>query len=458
MDNERSILERAGLASGLLSEEQIDRAWQVLVESLSTEDHSLEEITDEQLSAQMIALGYLNRWQAEQLRLGRTKFTLGAYRILDAIGHGGMGWVFKCEHSLLGRIEAIKVLPRKFSNPSTIASFLREIRAQACLNHPNLVHLTYADKEGDTYFLVTEYVTGTDLRKQVRHHGSLSMNSAAMIVSQAAEALAHAHQAGLIHRDVKPGNLLITPAGHTKLADLGLASFHDDQGSQPVRKSRHIVGTADYLAPEIIVSPEKLQTISDIYSLGCTLYYSVTGKVPFPGGDTADKLRRHLDQTPLAPQKLNREVSDDFAQVIAALMEKRPADRVSTAEEVVALLEPWSRPAEGVSGQVGDGLKAAHSQGFDFSHHSASADTLANDSDSSDTPPSHQDTPDFSALRYATLPEMVAAEEAIQIQITPEEERPARMSAALTFEKIMMALVGVALFTAGMALYLLLSE
>ena len=117
MRAERSILERAGLVSGLLTEEQIDRAWQVLVDSLPSDDHSLDEISDEQLSAQMIALGYLNRWQAEQLRLGRTKFTLGAYRILDAIGHGGMGWVFKCEHVLLGRIEAIKVLPKNPIEP-----------------------------------------------------------------------------------------------------------------------------------------------------------------------------------------------------------------------------------------------------------------------------------------------------------------------------------------------------
>jgi eukaryotic-like serine/threonine-protein kinase len=179
-------LEQAGLMSGLLTEEKIDRAWQVLIESLPV-DTSLEDITDEQLAAQMIALGYLNRWQAEQLRLGRTKFNLGAYRILDAIGHGGMGWVFKCEHGLLGRVEAIKVLPKNQSNPTSVESFLREIRAQAQLNHPNLVHLTYADTDGDTYFLVTEYVPGTDLRKMVRHHGPLLMNEAAVIVSQAAE-------------------------------------------------------------------------------------------------------------------------------------------------------------------------------------------------------------------------------------------------------------------------------
>src|SRR5690606_29999158 len=147
------------------------------------------------------------------------------------------------------------------------------------------------------------------------HHGPLTLREAAVTISQAAEGLAHAHSRGLIHRDVKPGNLLITNDGHTKLADLGLAYFYADD-SPGTDKPRHIVGTADYLAPEIIVSPEVVRTVSDIYSLGCTLYYAVTGKVPFPGGDTADKLRRQLDEVPIAPQRLNPAVSEEFTTVI----------------------------------------------------------------------------------------------------------------------------------------------
>ena len=127
--SERSILEQAGLASGLLTEDQIDHGWHHLVESLPTAGLSLEEITDEQLAEYLVELKYLNRWQAEQLLQGRTKFTLGSYRIVDAIGHGGMGWVFKGEHELLGRVEAIKVLPKTQTNPASIDSFLREIRA-----------------------------------------------------------------------------------------------------------------------------------------------------------------------------------------------------------------------------------------------------------------------------------------------------------------------------------------
>lgn len=450
---ERSIFERAGLASGLLTEEQIDRAWQVLVESLPMHDLALDEITDEQLAAQLIALGYLNRWQAEQLRQGRTKFNLGAYRILDAIGRGGMGWVFKCEHGLLGRVEAIKVLPKSQTNPASIASFLREIKAQAQLNHPNLVHLTYADTDGDTYFLVTEYVPGTDLRKMVRHHGPLTMREAAIIVTQAAEALAHAHSRGLIHRDVKPGNLLITSDGHTKLADLGLAYFYADDHPGH-KKPKHIVGTADYLAPEIIVSPDVLRTVSDIYSLGCTLYYAVTGKVPFPGGDTADKLRRQLDEVPLTPQRLNPQVSDDFAHVIAAMMEKRPADRVSTAEEVIYLLKPW---VDG-SADAAQHLRSLAQVPGTVKHESPLADTLPATFETGETMDRREDSTDASTLRGASLPQLVAEERArLELERAQEADRANAAAAwSLPLDRIVTVLVTLAVVIAIGAIYLLI--
>ncbi len=340
---DRFILEQAGLASGLLTEEHIDRAWQAVVES---HDVSLDEITDGQLSDQLVELGYVNRWQVEQLRQGRTKFTLGPYNILDAIGQGGMGYVFKGEHILLGRIEAIKVLPKEQMDSTSIASFRREIRAQAQLDHPNLVRLTYADTDGDTYFLVTEFVPGSDLRRLVRFHGSLSQAQAAVLISQTAEALDYAHSRGLIHRDVKPGNLLVTPEGRTKLTDLGLAFFAADLVLPAPNKPKHIVGTADFLAPEVIVSPGEVRPISDVYSLGCTLYYAVTGKVPFPGGDTADKLRRQLDEQPIPPQRLNSELDPEFIAVINAMMQKRPEDRIPTAAEAFERLKPWVDVAE----------------------------------------------------------------------------------------------------------------
>lgn len=340
MRADRTILEQAGLASGLLTEAQIDTAWEALAESLPSADLAIDEISDQRLSAQLVALGFLNRWQAEQLRQGRTKFTLGPYKIVDAIGQGGMGYVFKGEHILLGRVEAIKVLPKSQMDATSIANFRREIRAQARLDHPNLVRLTYADTDGDTYFLVTEYVPGSDLRRLVRHHGPMTQTQAAIVIVQAAQALDYAHSQGLIHRDVKPGNLLITPEGRTKLTDLGLAFFAAD-ATQNHDKPKHIVGTADFLAPEVIVTPSEVRSLSDIYSLGCTLYYAVTGKVPFPGGDTADKLRRQLDETPIPAHRLNPVLEPEFVAIIEKMMQKRPQDRMATAAEVCARLRPW---------------------------------------------------------------------------------------------------------------------
>ncbi|HEX4414112.1 MAG TPA: serine/threonine-protein kinase [Lacipirellulaceae bacterium] len=341
-----SVFRNAALASGLLSQQQLDDALGGLARENAAPGHALavDALSDELLGQRLVDLGYLNRWQVEQLKEGRTKFTLGPYRIVNAIGQGGMGHVFKAEHKLLGRIEAIKVLPKARSTPDAIAAFQREIRAQAQLDHPNLVRVSYADFEGDTYFFVTEYVPGTDLRKLVRRNGPLSYSTAATIVSQAAEGLHYAHRRGLVHRDVKPGNLLVTPDGRTKITDLGLAWFLMDEleaGKIVAGRSKSLVGTADYLAPETIREPDKILPVSDVYALGCTLYYSVTGKVPFPGGNTPDKIRRHLDETPLNPLHFNPDLPTGFCDAIAAMMDKNPDTRTPTAAAVVELLRPW---------------------------------------------------------------------------------------------------------------------
>lgn len=344
LSTSQSVFRSAALASGLLSQQQLDDALAGLFKEQTGAAHAAEPIADELLGQRLVDLGYLNRWQVEQLKEGRTKFTLGEYRIVNAIGQGGMGHVFKAEHKLLGRIEAIKVLPKSKSTPEAIAAFQREIRAQAQLDHPNLVRVSYADFEGDTYFFVTEYVPGTDLRKLVRRNGPLPFASAATIISQAAEGLHYAHRRGLVHRDVKPGNLLVTPDGRTKITDLGLAWFLMEElesAKIAVGKSRSLVGTADYLAPEAIRNPDKILPVSDVYALGCTLYYAVTGKVPFPGGNTPDKIRRHLDETPLNPLHFNPDLPVDFCDAIAAMMDKNPDTRTPTAAAVVELLRPW---------------------------------------------------------------------------------------------------------------------
>lgn len=336
-----TVFRRSALASGLLTVEQILEA-EAEVRAAGGVIGTWTEVDDERLAAKLVERGKLNRWQAEQLKVGRAKFSLGPYQVIDSIGQGGMGQVFKAEHQMMGRIVAIKVLPRHRSTADAVASFTREIRAQAKFDHENLVRAYDAGHDGNVYFLVTEFVPGADLRKLVRARGKLSMQNAATIISQAARGLGDAHRGGLVHRDIKPGNLLVTPDGQTKVSDLGLAGFLGAEDPDDPRTGR-IVGTADYLSPEHISSPTELSPASDIYSLGCTLYYAVTGKVPFPGGTHRDKARRHSEDIPINPRRFNSELADPFIDVIAAMMEKDPAKRPQTCEEVIRRLAPWSK-------------------------------------------------------------------------------------------------------------------
>ncbi len=337
----KSAFERYALASGLLTEEQLNEARAALRWSGGDQPDGDAPATDRKLADKLVEQGRLNAWQASQLFEGRTKFNLGLYRIIDSIGQGGMGQVFKAEHGVLGRIVAVKVLPRKKSTPDAIASFTREIQAQAKLDHKNLVRAFDAGHDGNVYYLVTEYVPGSDLRRLVRGSGPLNMARGAKVIAQVAEGLEHAHQRGLIHRDVKPGNVLVTPEDHAKLSDLGLAGPLAGDAENDTRFGK-IVGTADYLSPDHIKSPWEPTAAWDIYSLGCTLYYSVTGKVPFPGGNTADKARAHCELRPLDPRRLNPELDAEFVEVMADMMAKNPADRIQTAAEVINRLARWT--------------------------------------------------------------------------------------------------------------------
>ncbi len=327
------------LASGLVNHDQIEVA-RGQVEREIRIDELNEEIFQKRLAAVLVELGYLNAWQVIQLQQGRTKFTLGLYRIVDSIGRGGMGQVFKGEHPVLAREVAIKVLPREKSTPEAVANFNREMKTLARLDHPNLVRAYDAGQDGSVHFLVTEYVPGKDLRKMVRAQGRMGMASAANIISQVAAGLQHAHEQGLVHRDVKPGNVLVTGDGIAKLSDLGLAGpLEGDLESDP--RFGKIAGTADYLSPDHIQSPFDPKPAWDIYSLGCTLYYAVTGKVPFPLPTTQEKVRAHCDHQPLDPRRLNKDLDESFAEVIWEMMAKDPGERIPTAKQVIARLRPW---------------------------------------------------------------------------------------------------------------------
>jgi serine/threonine protein kinase len=340
------------LASGLLTQAQLDEARAGVRWSEGDEPDPNLPPTERQLAEQIVERGILNAWQVKQLLDGRTKFNLGPYRIIDSIGQGGMGQVFKAQHATLGRIVAVKVLPRYKCTPEAIDNFRREIRALSSLDHPKLVSAMDAGEDGSVHYLVTEFVPGLDLRKLVRREGPLGMSAAASIICQVAEGLEYAHTQGIIHRDVKPGNVLVAPDGQAKLSDLGLAG---PLAGEPETDPRYgkIVGTADYLSPDHVHNPRNPTPAWDIYSLGCTLYYAVTGKVPFPGGTMADKARAHCELRPLDPRRLNPQLTADFADVMADMIAKDPVQRIASAREVIVRLTPFvSRPEESVAPTV----------------------------------------------------------------------------------------------------------
>lgn len=335
METKATIFRNAAIQSTLVDQKQLNT---VIAELLQAKGGKAE-ISDKEIAAKLVNKKWLSAYQADQLLAGRTKLTLGPYIITDWIGQGGMGQVFKGLHEMLGRECAIKVLPLNKATPESISNFRREIRTQAKLDHHNLVRAYDAGEDGNVHFLVVEYVPGTDLRRLVRTKGKLSVQQASNIIKQTAEGLAHAHLHGLIHRDIKPGNILVTPDGEAKLSDLGLAGYVNDYEDPRAGKT---VGTADYLSPEQIRTPLEVSAVSDIYSLGCTLYYAITGKVPFPGGTPKSKARRHLEETPWHPRRFNEEVSDEFVDLIGDMMEKDPGLRIQNVEEVAERLAPWA--------------------------------------------------------------------------------------------------------------------
>ncbi|MFM8952552.1 MAG: serine/threonine-protein kinase [Planctomycetaceae bacterium] len=281
----------------------------------------------------------LTPFQCQELMAGRTRFQLGQYTVIDEIGKGGMGHVFKAEHSMMGRVVAVKVLPRSKATPESEAAFQREMRILGRLDHPNLVRAFDAGYDAMVYYLVTELVPGLDLKRQVRLHGQFDEVTAASVFSQAARGLAHAHDQGVVHRDVKPGNILVMDDGRVKLLDMGLAGSTLE--AEAVRLGR-VVGTMDYIAPEQTRHPDDVGPQADIYGLGCSLYYALSGQVPFPGGTAKEKMRRHRSEPPRPLQALAPQVSEPMCRVVEAMMEKSPERRVARARDVVDLLARWT--------------------------------------------------------------------------------------------------------------------
>ncbi len=351
--------------SGLVEEQRLDRA----LAELKTEGVSLGGEDFQPLARGMIERGLLTRWQCERLAEGRYKgFLLGKYRLLDHLGSGGMSAVYLAEHRHMGRRVAIKVLPQNRVNDSSyLDRFYREAKAAAALDHPNIVRAYDVDHEGNVHYLVMEYVEGRDLQRMVRDGGVLPYDLAAEYIRQAALGLAHAHEVGLIHRDIKPANLLVDGKGNVRLLDLGLARFaDDDQASLTVQHDENVLGTADYLAPEQALNSHNVDSRVDIYSLGCTLYFALTGHPPFPEGTLAQRLLKHQTEEPPSIYLDRPDAPEGLVQICKRMMAKLPQLRYQTAGEVAEELARWlagARHAGAASGSTADASVVAANMG-----------------------------------------------------------------------------------------------
>lgn len=330
-----------GLRSGLLEKEtiQVCRSnWN----RAGAEPQSPKEAADA-----LIKEGLLTHFQAEKLIAGRWRGFLIAskYRLLERLGAGGMGAVYLCEHIRMGRKVALKILPvQQAEDPASLARFYREARAVARLDHPNIVRAHDIDQDDKLHFIVLEFVDGCNLHDFIRRNGTLTFERAAHYIHQAALGLQHAHEAGLVHRDIKPGNLLLDRQGVVKLLDMGLARFFHEDSPAFVKEFEvgYIIGTGDYIAPEQIVD-SRVDIRADIYSLGGTLYYLLTGKSPFQEGTNAQKIIWHQVRHPKSLRILRPDVPEEFVQVFERIVAKEPGRRYQTPIELAQALLPFTQ-------------------------------------------------------------------------------------------------------------------
>jgi WD40 repeat protein/serine/threonine protein kinase len=302
------------------------------------------------LARDLIRRGWLTPYQGNQLLQGHgAELLLGSYVLLERLGEGGMGTVFKARNWKLGQVVAIKLIRReRLDNAAAVKRFQREIRACAQLNHPNIVRAFDADEVAGLHLLVMEFVDGIDLAKRVKQSGPLPVAQACEYLRQAALGLQHAHEHGLVHRDIKPNNLLLTADGTIKILDLGLARMMhtpDEDSPSTLTESGAVMGTPDYLAPEQARQSHEVDIRADLYSLGCTFYFLLTGKVPFPGGTLGEKLVKHQLDEPVQVKHLRPEVPPEVVAIVRRLMAKKREERFQTPAELEQALRTRSQPA-----------------------------------------------------------------------------------------------------------------
>jgi serine/threonine protein kinase len=327
------------LRSGVLDRKQLQDALRRL---------PLDQRRDpEAVADHLIDSGKLSRFQAGKLLRGMAVgLVLGPFHVLAPIGRGGMGTVYLARDSRSDLLVALKVLPPKRAREEgrVLCRFRREMEMCRRVAHP---HLAWAYDVGvcqGVYYIALEYIPGKSLYRLVIDEGPLEVSRAARLFAEVASALDHAHNQGLIHRDLKPSNVIITPHDHAKVLDLGLALV---QGEAPTDREivggrGYVVGTMDYIAPEQTENAARVDPRSDVYSLGCTLYFALTGQPPFPGGSAKEKIQRHCTEEPTPVPQKNPAVPPAFIGLLRRMMAKNPEQRYASAAEVQQALEAYA--------------------------------------------------------------------------------------------------------------------
>ena len=337
--NVDTILGKLVIEKGLATQEEVETARRRVAEKGDPSSTSLAQIL---LSESFITHKQLERLRS-QVEAERSSQRIPGYQVMGKLGAGAMAAVFKARQLSLDRLVAIKVLPRKFSrNDQFIERFYAEGRAAAQLNHPNIVQAFDVGQAGEFHYFVMEYVEGKTVHDSIVENKRFSEDEALDIIINVADALAHAHDKGLIHRDVKPKNIILTPAGVAKLADLGLARAIDDKEAA-LAEAGKAYGTPYYISPEQIRGEVNIGPQADIYSMGATLYHMVTGNVPFNGKNPTEVMQKHLKAPLIAPDHVNPKLSAGISEVIETMMAKSRRQRYKSCRDLLIDLRAVKR-------------------------------------------------------------------------------------------------------------------
>ncbi|MBL8829828.1 MAG: protein kinase [Planctomycetaceae bacterium] len=299
------------------------------------------------LAKELVQREKLTRYQAAAIYQGKTRgLVLNDYVVIDKLGSGGMGNVFKARHRTDGSAVAIKVMSSASTRSAdNVKRFQREAEMAARLNHPNIVRAIESGSADGLSYFVMEFVAGIDLSTYLKQRGPIPHEQAIQCVLQAAQGLDFAHSQGIVHRDIKPGNLFLCENGIVKLLDMGLARLNDPsdgaaaQAQEGLTQTGQVMGTVDYMAPEQALNTRNADARADIYSLGCTLYRLITGNIPFEGDSVVEKILAHREQPIPSVRTKFPEIPLGVDFVLSRMLAKRPSDRYQTIREVVQALQ-----------------------------------------------------------------------------------------------------------------------